>query len=284
MIDLRGRYSVETGWLAENLGAPELAIVDGSLDAPAEQRDARAEFLAEHIPGAAFFDINDIADQASPLPHMLPPEDIFKAKMEEMGIGSDMAVVAYDTKGLYSAARVWWMFNAMGHENVAVLNGGLPKWQADGHPVTDEIAPARTGQSFTPHFNPALVRNIDDVKAIVQNGGTQLIDARAASRFQGAAPEPRAGLRSGHMPGAKNVPFLSLQNTDGTLKTAEEMRAVLSTAGVDIGKPAVTTCGSGVTACVVSLALAIVGHPNVPVYDGSWTEWGDENSGGEVVR
>jgi thiosulfate/3-mercaptopyruvate sulfurtransferase len=253
MPDLRGRYIVETDWLAEHLDAPDLVVVDGSLHLPTKQRDPKQEYAAEHIPGALFFDIDDIADHSNPLPHMLP------------------------------SIVVWWMLRAMGHEDVAVLNGGLPKWKADGHPVTDEPPPARSERHFTPRFNAALVRDIDDVKATIKSGSEQIVDARAAGRFRGEAPEPRKGLRSGHMPGARNVPFLSLQNADGTLKSADEMRAVFAAAGVDINKPAMTTCGSGVTAAMLSLALAILGNPDVPVYDGSWTEWGDEASGGEVV-
>jgi thiosulfate/3-mercaptopyruvate sulfurtransferase len=283
MPDLRGRYIVETDWLAEHLDAPDLVVVDGSLHLPTKQRDPKQEYAAEHIPGALFFDIDDIADHSNPLPHMLPSTVVFASKMKRMGIGDGTRVVAYDNEGLYSAARVWWMLRAMGHEDVAVLNGGLPKWKADGHPVTDEPPPARSERHFTPRFNAALVRDIDDVKATIKSGSEQIVDARAAGRFRGEAPEPRKGLRSGHMPGARNVPFLSLQNADGTLKSADEMRAVFAAAGVDINKPAMTTCGSGVTAAVLSLALAILGNPDVPVYDGSWTEWGDEASGGEVV-
>jgi len=282
MSDLRGHHIVETEWLAQNMQTPELVIVDGSPQMPASGRDAKAEFTAEHIPGAQFFDINDIADTSSPLPHMLPSEAVFAAKVEALGIGDGVPVVAYDSQGLYSSARVWWMLRAMGHENVAVLNGGLPKWKADGHPVTHELTAAPADCRFTPKANPTLVRNIDDIKAIVQNGGKQLLDARSQGRFSGNVPEPRAGLRAGHMPGALNVSYLDLQSNNGTLKTPEEMRAVFSGAGVDISKPAVTTCGSGVTACVVSLALAVLGYPDVPVYDGSWTEWGDEKSGGDV--
>ncbi|MEO1609559.1 MAG: 3-mercaptopyruvate sulfurtransferase [Pseudomonadota bacterium] len=283
MFELDSRYIVETDWLAQHLQAPELIIVDGSLHLPAEQRDPKAEFAMRHIPGAVFFDIEDIADQSSRLPHMLPSEAVFAAKMEEIGIGHNTAVVAYDNKGLFSAARVWWMLRAMGHGNVAVLNGGLPKWRSDGYPVTDEMTAVGPKRQFTPRMNPALIRNIDDIKAIVQSGGAQIVDARAAERFHGTVPEPRPGLRAGHMPGARNVPYTLLLNDNGTLKTSTEIRAAFEAAGIDIVQPAVATCGSGVTACVLALALAMIGSPDTAVYDGSWVEWGDQNSGGDVI-
>ncbi|MEM6499147.1 MAG: 3-mercaptopyruvate sulfurtransferase [Pseudomonadota bacterium] len=283
MPELRGRYIVETDWLADHLESPDLVILDGSTHLPTANRDAHAEYEVEHIPGAIFFDINDIADKKNPLPHMLPSTVQFASQMKKMGIGDGMRIVAYDSVGLYSAARVWWMFRAMGHEDVAVLNGGLPKWKAEGRAVTAQPTPARSERHFTPRFNAGLVRDIDDIKSIVRNGGEQIIDARAAARFKAEAPEPRKGLRSGHMPGAFNLPFTNLLNEDGTLKSADDLRAAFDSAGVNQRQPAVTSCGSGVTACVLSLAMAVIGNPDVPVYDGSWSEWGDENSGGEVV-
>ena len=284
MRDLRGRYIVETEWLAERLDAPDLVVVDGSLHLPTQNRDAKAEFAAEHIPGAQFFDINAIADTDNPLPHMMPSTHVFASKMKKMGIGDGTHVVAYDSVGIYSAARVWWMLRTMGHEDVAVLNGGLPKWKADGFAVTDEPPRNKTERHFTPRFNAALIRDIDDIKSNVKTGAEQIIDARAAGRFNGEAPEPRKGLRSGHMPGAKNVPFTTLLTDNGTLKATSDMRAVFETAGVDVTKPSVTSCGSGVTAGVLSLALALLGNTDVAVYDGSWSEWGDEGSGGDVVK
>ena len=271
---LRGRYIVETEWLAEHLDAPDLVVLDGSLHLPTSGRDAKAEYAAEHIPGAVFFDIDDIADDANPLPHMLPSTVKFASRMKKMGIGDGMRVVTYDTQGIYSAARVWWMFRAMGHEDVAVLNGGLKKWKAENRPTTDEPPRTRSERHFTPRFNSALVRDLDDVKSLVASGSEQIVDARAAGRFRGEAAEPRKGLRAGHMPGAANVPFASLLHEDGTLKPAEDLRAAFAAAGVDPAKPATTTCGSGVTAGVLALSLALLGNPDAAVYDGSWSEWG----------
>ncbi|MEL6621740.1 MAG: 3-mercaptopyruvate sulfurtransferase [Pseudomonadota bacterium] len=284
MPNLRGRYIVETDWLAERLDAPDLVVVDGSLHLPTAGRNPRAEYEAAHIPGAIFFDVDAIADKENPLPHMLPSTIQFASMMKKLGIGDGMRVIAYDSEGIYSAARVWWMFRAMGHEDVAVLNGGLKKWRADGRLVTDMPTPPRQARHFTPQFNATLVRDFDDVKAALANKTEQLADARSAGRFAGTDPEPRAGLRSGHMPGAANVPFASLLNADGTLKAESDLRAHFEGAGIDLRKPIATTCGTGVTAGVLALALAVLGRTDVGVYDGSWTEWGHEASGGDVVK
>lgn len=280
---IRGRYIVETDWLAEHLDAPDLVLLDGSTHLPTSGRNAREEYTTEHIPGAAFFDINEVADKSNPLPHMLPPPVQFSSQMKKMGIGDGMRVIAYDSEGIYSAARVWWMFRSMGHEDVAVLNGGLKKWKAENRPMTDEPPRARSERHFTARANAALVRDLDDVKAIVANGSEQIVDARAAARFRGEVAEPRKGLRSGHMPGAANVPFTTLLKDDGTLKSPEELSAAFKQAGIDLSKPVTASCGSGVTAGVLALALALIGHPDTAVYDGSWTEWGHEDAGTEVV-
>jgi thiosulfate/3-mercaptopyruvate sulfurtransferase len=267
-------WIVDTGWLAERLNAPGLIVLDGSWHLPTANRDPKAEYLAAHIPGAMFFDIDELSDEKSSLPHMLPSTIKFSSRMKKMGIGDGMKVVVYDTHGLFSAARVWWTFRAMGHEDVAVLDGGMKKWVAEGRPV-DDGPPARRFEShFTPLQNTGLIRDMADIKAIVAKGGAQLVDARPAGRFQGADPEPRPGVRSGHIPGSRNVPSSTLTNPDGTLKSRDELVAIFNVAGVDPKLPVVTTCGSGVTASIVSLALAVVGQTNAAVYDGSWAEWG----------
>jgi thiosulfate/3-mercaptopyruvate sulfurtransferase len=274
MVEHASRWLVETDWLAERLDAPGLVILDGSMHLPTTGRNARAEYLKEHIPGALFFDIDDIADETSPLPHMLPPAAKFASRMKKMGIGDGMDIVAYDSEGLYSAARVWWMFRAMGNESVRVLNGGLKKWKAEGRPLEDGEPRPRTPRHFTATLNAALVRDAGDVQALIGSRAAQIVDARSAGRFAGTAPEPRQGLRSGHIPGSRNVPFQSLLNPDGTLKPAAELRQIFAAAGVEPEKPVVASCGSGVTAGVIALALAVLGRPDAAVYDGSWTEWG----------
>ena len=271
------KWIVETDWLAEHLDAPDLVIFDGSWHLPTQNRDAKAEFEAEHIPGALFFDIDEIADDATDLPHMVPDPAKFASRMKQAGAGDGVRVVVYDSVGLVSAPRVWWMLRAMGHEEVAVLNGGLPKWKAESRPLEDGPAQVRTARHFTPRVNANLIRDIDDMRAMLTTPNAQVVDARPAARFEGRQAEPRAGLRSGHMPGARNVPFNQVLNSDGTLKSPEEIRAIFSGAGIDAVRPVVTTCGSGVTAAVLALALAISGNPDASVYDGSWAEWGQDN-------
>lgn len=268
------QWTVETEWLAEHLDSPDIVVLDGSTHLPTSGRNARQEFTAGHIQGAYFFDIDEVSDKKNPLPHMLPSTVQFASQVKAMGIGDGMRVIVYDSEGLYSAARVWWMFRAMGHEDVAVLNGGLKKWKAEGRPVTDEPSVKRRPAHFTPRANAALVRDADDVKALIGHPSVQIVDARAAGRYTGSAPEPRKGLRSGRIPTSRNVPFGNLLNPDGTLKAADALREVFAKAGVDVERPVVASCGSGVTAGVVAFALAQLGQTDAAVYDGSWSEWG----------
>lgn len=270
-------WIVETEWLANRLSTPGIVIFDASWHLPTSGRDAKAEFLAEHIPGALFFDIDDLADEKSALPHMLPSTIKFASRMKKAGVGDGMKIVVYDSVGLFSAARVWWTFRAMGHKDVAVLNGGLKKWKAEGRPIEDGLPVARTSRHFSPLQNSELIRDLDDMKGYSARKNMQVVDARPASRFQGAEAEPRPGLRQGHIPGSKNVPSSAVINADGTLKTKDELIAIFKAAGIDPAKPVVTTCGSGVTAAILALALAVTGQSNAAVYDGAWAEWGQDN-------
>jgi thiosulfate/3-mercaptopyruvate sulfurtransferase len=269
---------IETEELARELHAPDLVILDASWHMPAAGRNARAEYLAEHIPGALFFEIDEIADTKSHLPHMLPPPEKFSSRMRSMGVGDGSRIVVYDSAGLFSAARVWWTFRVMGVQDISVLNGGLPKWKREGHPLESGEPTARTARHFTARRNADLVRDLSDMKSLIKDRTAEIVDARAAERFAGKAPESRAGLRSGHIPGAHNLPFAKLIAKDGTLKPAPEVERLFEEAGVDLSKPVVASCGSGITASVLALALAEIGHRRTSVYDGSWSEWGaDQN-------
>ena len=264
---------VSTAWLADHLLDHDVQVVDATWYMPAEGRLGRDTFEAGHIPGAVFFGIDEIADRESDLPHMLPTPEAFAQAAAALGLRRDETVVVYDAHGLFSAPRVWWTLRVMGFPKVFVLDGGLPRWREEGHPFTTGAgAPAET--EVEPAFNPALVCDLQAMRGRIQDRSAQVVDARPAPRFRGDAPEPRAGLRSGHMPGALNVPFAALVNADGTLKAATEIRAQFEAAGVDLSRSMVTTCGSGVSASLLALALARLGREDVPVYDGSWTEWG----------
>lgn len=267
-------WITDTSWLAANLDRPNVIVLDGSMHLPTSGRDARKEFENEHIPGAFFFDIDEVSDKGNPLPHMLPSVSQFSDQMGKMGISNGTRVVVYDSEGLYSAGRVWWMFRTMGHDNVAVLNGGLKKWKSEGRTVTGEKSPALPAQNFKAHFNPARLRDAAAVKLLIGDTNVQIVDARAANRFAGTVPEPRAGLRSGRIPSSRNVPFTTLLNPDGTLKDPAALMSVFNSAGIDISKPVVASCGSGVTAGVIAFALAQLGATETAVYDGSWSEWG----------
>lgn len=264
---------VSTDWLAAHLKDPDLRVLDASWHMPDAGRDARAEYAAGHIPGARFFDIDEISDLRSDLPHMAPPVEKFISRMRAMGVGDGHQVVVYDTAGLFSAARVWWLFRLMGKTDVAVLDGGLPKWRAEGREIED-MPPMVRDRHITVSRQAGLVKDVTQVAHASKLGQAEIIDARSAPRFKGEVAEPRPGLRSGHIPGSKNVPFGEVLNADGTMKDVAGLRATFAAAGVDLGKPAITTCGSGITAAVLALALERIGHRNWALYDGSWAEWG----------
>ena len=264
---------VSTDWLAAHLDDPDLRILDASWHMPQAGRDARAEYDAAHLPGARFFDIDAIADSRSPLPHMAPPPELFISRLRAMGIGDGHQVVVYDNSDVHSAARVWWLFRLMGKTDVAMLDGGLPKWQAEGRPVED-MPPITRDRHITVQRQAALVRDVTQVAAAAKLGDHQIVDARSPARFRGDQPEPRPGLRAGHIPGARNVPVGQIYNPDGTMKPAPDLRAAFEGAGVDLSRPVITTCGSGITAASLALALERLGKRDWSLYDGSWAEWG----------
>jgi thiosulfate/3-mercaptopyruvate sulfurtransferase len=262
---------VSTQWLSEHLG--EVRVVDASWYMPEDKRAPAKEFEAGHIPGAVFFDIDGIADHQTDLPHMLPTPQEFARAVGALGIGDGETVVVYDGAGLFSAPRVWWTFKAMGHPEIKVLDGGLPKWKAEGRSL--ETGPARPQtRTITASLKPLLVRDFDGMLEIVADKTCQIVDARSAGRFTGQEPEPRVGLRSGHMPGAANVHHRMLIASDGTLKPKTELGAIFQQAGIDLGRPIVTSCGSGISAAILMLALEEIGAKDTALYDGSWTEWG----------
>ena len=264
---------VSTNWLAAHIKDPDLRVLDASWYLPTMGRDAKAEYTTGHVTGARFFDIDDISDQRSELPHMMPPVEKFISRLRAIGVGDGHQVVVYDGMGLFSAARVWWMFRLMGQTNIAVLDGGLPKWLADGHKTT-KTPPAIRDRHMTVTAHKDMVKDVTQVARAAKLGDYVVIDARDADRFEGRAEEPREGMRSGHIPGSRNVHYAALLNADGTMKPADTLRQIFIDAGVDLQKPAITTCGSGVTAAILSLALERIGKTDHSLYDGSWSEWG----------
>lgn len=265
---------VSTEWLERNLGTPDLRVVDASYYLPVENGDARKEYDQEHIPGAVFFDIDDIKDSQNPLPHMLPAPEVFSAKVRKLGLGDGMRIVVYDRKGLMSSPRVWWMFRIFGHRDVYVLDGGLPKWKAEQRPLDDHpVLPEE--RHFTARFDTTRVRDMQKLLGNIEAPQEQVVDARSRGRFEGRDPEPWPGRQSGRIPGSYNVPYTDLIDTEiGCMKDSDGLRRRFEEAGVDLKAPVVTSCGSGITAAALALALEVLGHRDVALYDGSWAEWG----------
>ncbi len=274
MVDFDKDALVSTAWLAENLKAPDLRVVDASYYLPGEGLDPRREFEAQHIPGAMFFDIDDISDPNSDLPHMLPPAHIFSSKVRRLGLGDGLRIVVYDQRGIWSAPRVWWTFRYFGHHEIAVLDGGLPKWLNEGRAVAEGPEDCDE-RHFTPRANSFLLRDRAQILDNIASQQEQVIDARARGRFEGSLPEPREGMRSGHIPGSLNLPFTEIIDPNSqTFLANEEIRRRFEAEGLNLSRPVVASCGSGVTAGVLALALHRLGHRDTAVYDGSWLEWG----------
>jgi len=265
---------VDPEWLAGHLGEPHLVVVDASWYLPAMARDPKAEYQAGHVPGAIFWDLDALSDQHTALPHMLPGTETFARQVGELGIGNDDRVVVYDGSSTnLSAPRVWWELRAFGHDRVAVLDGGVAGWRAKGYPTESGVV-RREPTSFVALMRPELIRSLGQVSAAISSGSAQLLDARSAGRFAALEPEPRPGIRGGHLPGSRSLPFGELVDASGRLRPAAELAELLRRAGIDLGRPVITSCGSGVSACALALALEAVGHGDTAVYDGSWTEWG----------
>lgn len=273
----RGPYTITPDELEALLGAPDLRMIDGSWYLPAQNRDAKAEFATSRIPGAVYFDIDARSDQSSPLPHMLPTPEAFAKASGALGVSETDDIVVYDGPGVFSAPRVWWMFRVMGAKRVRVLDGGFDRWKSDGRPVETGAPVQPEPAKFEAYFNTGAVADIDDIRATIKSGAVQILDARPYERFTGQTPEPRPGLRGGHMPGAKSLPVAELTE-NGRLKDIYALKQIFAELAVGEGRPTITSCGSGVTAAVISLALETAGHFSHRLYDGSWSEWGQADS------
>lgn len=272
MAEEKSAFVVSADWVEKNLGAPEFRIVDASWYLPAQNRNGAAEYAEGHIPGAVFFDQDAIADHTSGLPHTIPSPEFFGAEVGKLGIANTDTIVVYDGPGTMAAPRVWWLFRLMGAERVYVLDGGLDGWKAEGRPLQTDL-PEPKPAVFDAVFNASMVTTLEQMKDFVTTGSRQIADARSAGRFAGTDPEPRAGLRSGHMPGAKSTPSASFFE-NGRFKALPELKKVFDDAGIDLSRPVTTSCGSGVTAAIITLALTSLGHKDHTLYDGSWSEWG----------
>ena len=274
MSYLNPQAIVSTDWLSNNINDPNLVILDGTYHLPTANRNAAEEFLLKHIESAVFFDIDDIADVDNGLPHMLPSDKVFSDKVGALGINNEKRVVVYDVYGMQSAARTWWMFRFFGHENVSVLDGGLPKWIKEGNKISSSpVTPSPT--TFVCNRQPRLVKSLNDIKEIVKGEKGQIIDARSLGRFNGTEPEPRPSMRSGHMPGAISLPFTKFLDPESkTYISNEKINHLIKELNIDLSQPITTTCGSGVTACALALGLFLIGKTDVAVYDSSWSEWG----------
>lgn len=264
---------VSADWLLQNLGDSSVKVIDGSWYLPQQGRDAVAEYAAGHIPGAVFFDLDGHSDKSSDLPHMMPSAEVFAAAVSGFGISNSDHIIIYDGLGFMSAPRIWWMFKAFGHESVSVLDGGMPAWNRADGPVENQQTDV-TPSNYLAVLNEKYIATRDSILTFVENGNPQIIDARSAERFSGRAPEPREGLKSGHMPGAKNLPFQKLVGSGGVFRSGTELQQVFEDSGIDLSRPVVTTCGSGVTAAILTLGLEELGHDDNKLYDGSWAEWG----------
>ena len=264
---------VSTDWLSTRLSDPEIRILDATWYLPNVDRDAKAEYDQSHIPNARFFDIDEVSDHRSDLPHMVPPVEKFMSKVRKLGVGDGHQIIIYDSHGLFSAARVWWLFKVMGQKNVAVLDGGLPKWLREGRTV-DSSPPLIRDRHMFVKYHDEMVKDVTQVSSASKLGDYEILDARSAGRFRGEEPEPRPGLRAGHIPGSKNIFYGDLLNEDGTLKSQDELVEHFKAKAVNLDKPVITSCGSGVTAAIINLALDRIGKTDHALYDGSWTEWG----------